>query len=52
MLSVIEKTGVAYARRHAGAELIELTILYERSRMRIMVKDNGRGIDPVVDVSR
>jgi signal transduction histidine kinase/streptogramin lyase len=47
-ICLIAREAIYNARRHAGAELIELSVIYERSRMRITVKDNGRGIDPLI----
>jgi signal transduction histidine kinase/ligand-binding sensor domain-containing protein len=47
-ICLIAREAIYNARRHAGAELIELSIIYERTRMRITVKDNGRGIDPLI----
>jgi signal transduction histidine kinase len=41
---LIIREALQNVRRHAGAQGVELTITYERSELRIRVRDDGRGI--------
>jgi signal transduction histidine kinase/ligand-binding sensor domain-containing protein len=41
---LIIREALKNVRRHAGARGVELTITYERSELRIRVRDDGRGI--------
>jgi signal transduction histidine kinase/ligand-binding sensor domain-containing protein len=43
---LIIREALQNVRRHAGAQAVELTIAYERSELRIRVRDDGRGISP------
>lgn len=36
------------AFRHAQARRIEIEIRYERRQLRVLVRDDGRGIDPKI----
>ena len=38
--------GLRNAFRHANAKRIEVEILYDERRLRVLVRDDGKGIDP------
>ncbi len=44
----IGREAVVNAFRHAGAKRIEVELEYAASRLRVLVRDDGRGIDPEV----
>jgi len=44
----IGREAVANAFRHAGAKTIDLALEYHGNELRIVVRDDGRGIDPKV----
>ena len=45
---LIGREAVVNAYRHAGATLIEVELAYERAALHIFIRDDGRGIDPLV----
>jgi signal transduction histidine kinase len=42
----IGREAIVYAFRHSGAKQIEIEIRYLAAKLRIVVRDDGRGIDP------
>jgi signal transduction histidine kinase/ligand-binding sensor domain-containing protein len=44
----IGKEALSNAFRHSGAHSIEVEVNYERSALRIRIRDDGRGIDSVI----
>ena len=44
----IGKEALANAFRHSGGHLIEAELNYERSELRIRIRDDGTGIDPAI----
>jgi signal transduction histidine kinase/ligand-binding sensor domain-containing protein len=44
----IGREAIVNAFRHSGAQMIDVEIEYARSEFRLVVRDNGRGIDPEV----
>jgi signal transduction histidine kinase/ligand-binding sensor domain-containing protein len=44
----IGKEALANAFRHSGAHLIEAELNYERSELRLRIRDDGTGIDPTI----
>jgi signal transduction histidine kinase/ligand-binding sensor domain-containing protein len=47
-VSRIGDEAISNAFRHASASLVEAVIVYERNALRVCIRDNGVGIDPVV----
>jgi signal transduction histidine kinase/ligand-binding sensor domain-containing protein len=47
-VSRIGEEAISNAFRHAAASLVEAVIVYERNALRVCIRDNGVGIDPVV----
>jgi signal transduction histidine kinase len=44
----IGREALVNAFRHSGATAIEVELEYAVKRLRVLVRDNGRGIDPLV----
>ena len=47
-LSKIGREALSNAFRHAGATAIEVEVSYESARLRLRVRDNGKGFDPAL----
>lgn len=48
----ITREALTNAARHSGADEIKIRVSYERNKLRIVIEDNGRGMDLTAPTAR